>query len=91
MQLGEKLLLEVRVFKAQRAELLAREEGLLHPTDRDGLQCGSGTATTRRRADRALNPVQLLGERAEGLLEVQELLHGILVRGVGEVRARHRM
>tara|TARA_B100000780_G_scaffold161376_1_gene112773 strand:- start:517 stop:729 length:213 start_codon:yes stop_codon:yes gene_type:complete len=70
VHLGEELLLEVRVVKAQRAELVAREEGLLHPTDRNGLQRGSGTATTRRRADIALNPVQLLGERTHRLLNV---------------------
>jgi hypothetical protein len=92
VQLVEELLLDVQGLKAQRAELISREEGLLHPTDRNGLQCSSGTDTTRRAArlaDRALNPVQLIGERTHRLLNVEELLRCTHVRGVGKVRAGH--
>ena len=92
--LVEELLLDVQGLKAQRAELISREEGLLHPTDRNGLQCSSGTDTTRRAtrlADRALDPVQLISERTHRLLNVEELLRGTQVRGVGKVRAGHRV
>ena len=94
VQLVEELLLDVQGLKAQRAELISREEGLLHPTDRNGLQCGSGTDTTRRAtrlAGRALDPVQLISERTHRLLNVEELLRGPQVRGVGKVRAGHRV
>ena len=94
VQLVEELLLDVQGLKAQRAELISREEGLLHPTDRNGLQCSSGTDTTRRAtrlADRALDPVQLISERTHRLLNVEELLRGTHVRGVGKVRAGHRV
>ena len=93
VQLLEELLLDVQGFKAQRAELISREEGLLHPTDRNGLQCCCGTDTTRlatRLAGRALDPVQLISERTHRLLNVEELLRCAQVRGVGKVRAGHR-
>ena len=93
VQLVEELLLDVQGLKAQRAELISREEGLLHPTDRNGLQCSSGSNTTRRTtwlAGRALDPVQLISERTHRLLNVEELLRGAQVRGVGKVRAGHR-
>ena len=93
VQLLEELLLDVQGFKAQRAELISREEGLLHPTDRNGLQCCCGTGTTRlatRLAGRALDPVQLISERTHRLLNVEELLRCAQVRGVGKVRAGHR-
>ena len=94
VQLLEELLLDVQGLKAQRAELISREEGLLHPTDRNGLQCSRGTDTTRlatRLAGRALDPVQLISERTHRLLNVEELLRGTHVRGVGKVRAGHRV
>ena len=94
VQLVEELLLDVQGLKAQRAELISREEGLLHPTDRNGLQCSSGSNTTRRTtrlAGRALDPVQLISERTHRLLNVEELLRGTHVRGVGKVRAGHRV
>ena len=94
VQLLEELLLDVQGLKAQRAELISREEGLLHPTDRNGLQCSSGSNTTRRTtrlAGRALDPVQLISERTHRLLNVEELLRGTHVRGVGKVRAGHRV
>ena len=94
VQLFKELLLDVQGLKAQRAELISREEGLLHPTDRNGLQCSSGSNTTRRTtrlAGRALDPVQLISERTHRLLNVEELLRGTHVRGVGKVRAGHRV